>query len=60
MSHSVPAAVIPVVVIILLAIWLLLVYRAGELADLATPNMIAAPCGPDPDVHADGARALAG
>ena len=31
----------------------------GQLAGLITPDMIAAPCGPDPDVHADGVQAFA-
>jgi len=31
----------------------------GQLAGLITPDMIAGPCGPDPDVHADGVQAFA-
>jgi hypothetical protein len=30
----------------------------GQLAEMVTPDMVEAPCGPDPDVHADGVRAF--
>lgn len=32
----------------------------GQLAELVTEDMVSAPCGPDPDVHAGAVRAVAG